>query len=330
MTTGDPISPEQKHSFWRPTPLKVLGFAAGSLLVGGLSAYIYALGEAKRFAVETVRVTTGGAKPGGNGKIPHEGNGGAPARNLRILHISDLHLHGADEDKAEFLQTVTDDDYDIVVLTGDIFEKYGGIKYAPALLARQPRIGAFAVLGNHDYFEYNLSSKVVSRITGTQRKSDRLRDVKPMIKALKEVGYHVLQNESVAMPEHELFVVGIDWPSVNENRLRELIAPAPDDHFRLALFHLPINLGNMQRAGFHLGVGGHTHGGQVRLPFWGALITDSELGHNEASGLVWRGDTAFHISRGLGADPRTNFRFLCPPAVTVLEVEHPSAIKSRA
>ncbi|MGH9548270.1 MAG: metallophosphoesterase, partial [Terriglobales bacterium] len=245
-----------------------------------------------------------------------------PVRQLRILHLSDLHLHGNDEEKAEFLARVTDDDYDIVVLTGDVFEKYSGIKFASALLTRKPRIGAFAVLGNHDYYDYSMFNKVIGRLNKEWRQPQGRRDVTPFIKALKEVGYVVLQDEAHSVPEHDLHVVGIDWPSIREERLQELVAPASEKDFRLCLFHLPKNLEAIERAGFDLTVGGHTHGGQVRIPGYGAIITDSDLPRHEASGVVWRGRSAFHISRGLGADPRTNFRFFCPPAVTVLNVKH--------
>jgi predicted MPP superfamily phosphohydrolase len=92
------------------------------------------------------------------------------------------------------------------------------------------------------------------------------------------------------------------------------------DDLLLALFHLPYNLAAFERAGVQLAFGGHTHGGQIRIPGYGALFTDSELPGHESAGLIWRGSTAIHISRGLGTDPRTNFRFFCPPAATVVEV----------
>lgn len=80
----------------------------------------------------------------------------------------------------------------------------------------------------------------------------------------------------------------------------------------LALFHMPRYLRQFEIAGVDLAVGGHTHGGQIRVPGFGAIITDSELSRHEASGVIHRGRTTFHISRGLSADPRTNFRLFCP------------------
>ena len=284
--------------------------------MAGVGAFIYATKiETRRFGIETVDITTGdGVKLLGKGEFEQ--------RKFRILHLSDLHLVGEDFEKAAFLREVTSQEFDIVVLTGDIFEKYSGIKYASSLLARKPRIGAFAVLGNHDYYKYSMFNKIAGRIIRRFRTPPERREVAPMISSLREVGYTVLQNEAVSLPEHNLHVVGIDWPSIEEKDLMELVADVPDKFFSLCLFHLPKNLNNISKADVDLAVGGHTHGGQVRMPGFGAIITDSELARHEASGVLWRGKTAFHISRGLGADPRSNIRFFCPPAVTVLNILH--------
>jgi predicted MPP superfamily phosphohydrolase len=308
--------PQEKPSFWRSPSGRALGIAAGSLVLTGLGAFVYAtMVETRLYRLETIDITTGGAAR------KKSDNGHSPRRQLKILHLSDLHLHGDDDEKASFLHNVTDDDYDIVVLTGDIFEKYSGIKYSASLLARKPRIGAFAVLGNHDHYDYNWLDKTFGRLSKRLRRGTK-RNVQPMVTALQEVGYTVFRNQSLSLPEHELFVVGIDWPTISEDQLQQLVAPAPAEYFRLCLFHLPAHLDNMRRAGFDVAVGGHTHGGQIRIPGFGPIVTDSELGRHEASGLIWRGQTAFHVSRGLGADPRSNIRFFCPPAATVLKVTH--------
>jgi predicted MPP superfamily phosphohydrolase len=318
--------PSTRRSFWSSRRGKAICLAAGSLALAGFGAFLYATRvEINRFRLETVDVTTGAGPDPETGKKEPEAPMGslpaAPKRQLKVLHLSDLHLCGDDYDKADFLRQVTEDEYDIIVLTGDIFETYSGIKFASSLIKCKPRIGAFAVLGNHDYYSYSMFNKTVGRIVRRWRHGWR-RDVAPIVGALKEVGFTVLQNEIHAVPEHDLFVVGIDWPGIEEEHLQELMVEAPDGHFVLCLFHLPKNLEYISNAGVDLAVGGHTHGGQVRIPGFGAIITDSELPRHEAAGIVRRGNTVFHISRGLGADPRTNIRFFCPPAVTVINVSH--------
>jgi predicted MPP superfamily phosphohydrolase len=65
-------------------------------------------------------------------------------------------------------------------------------------------------------------------------------------------------------------------------------------------------------------VAGHTHGGQVRMPFVGALVTNSRLPRRVASGVFRMGDALVHVSRGLGTNKYAPFRFLCRPEATML------------
>jgi predicted MPP superfamily phosphohydrolase len=291
------------------TVKQVAQLVAGSACLTGLGTLYYANQiEARQFRLETVRVTTGG--------------GDCPKSFWRILHLSDLHLCHPEREKIDFLRKITQAQYDLVLLTGDVFENFTGLPYALEILSRQPKLGAYAVLGNHDYYNYTLFHKTFGRLYRRFRHPPLKRDVEPFVRALERGGFTVLRNSSVNLKENGIFMVGIDYPTIEHVHLRELMSEASDDQFKLVLFHVPVFLDRIRTAGAHLAVGGHTHGGQVRLPGYGAIITDSELPRHEASGLFFRGKTAFHISRGLGADPRSNIRLFCPPAATVIEVAH--------
>ena len=312
--------------------------AAASLCAAGAAAYYYARKiEPRKYKLETVRIITGdgnawrrrsGNEAGngagnGNGKLLSSRSEERIERKLfRILHLSDLHLARPESDKIEFIRKITDADFDLVVLTGDVFEDHSGLEYAERLLSRRPRLGAYAVLGNHDYYDYTMFNKVVGRMIRRFRHPKEKRDITPFVEALQNGGFDVLRNESRCLKEHGLHIVGIDYPGIDEYELQRLAAQAPEHHLKLCLFHMPKKLHHITNARMHLALGGHTHGGQVRIPGVGPLITDSELGRHEASGLIRKGETAFHISRGLGADPRSNIRFFCPPAATIIEVHH--------
>ncbi|CAN5275913.1 metallophosphoesterase [soil metagenome] len=301
---------------------KTLPILAGSAILTGLGVYLYASKvEAKNFKLETVRITTYGAAGGGSspGKGNHDQN--YDKKIFRILHLSDTHLSDPETDKLRFLEEITDGDFDLVVLTGDVFENYTGLKYAPSLLSRKPKLGAYAVLGNHDYYNYSFFNKIVGRINRQWRHPMEYRDVNPMINAMQNNGWDVLLNESRTHAEG-VHVVGVDYPGIEPAELTRLVSEGPDGHLKLALFHMPRYLHTFVDAGVDFAVGGHTHGGQIRIPGVGAIITDSELSRKEASGLIYRGKTVFHISRGLSADPRSNFRLFCPPAATIIEVVH--------
>ncbi|MBU6452305.1 MAG: metallophosphoesterase [Cyanobacteria bacterium REEB67] len=289
-------------------------------LIGGLLLFLSALAlflygtrvETRRFRLEKLRLALGQNK-GAATKSAYD-------EKLRILHISDLHLRDSDQKKVDFIRAITDDDFDLVVLTGDIFQFSQGLDFAPFLLSRKPRLGAYAVFGNHDYFDYSLVNKTIGRIFPKMRTPDARKDITPLRRALEGGGFTVLVNEAVTLAEPNIFIVGVDYPGIKDDALAALMQDAPANALKLALFHLPWKLAQLASAGFDLVFGGHTHGGQIRLPGFGALITDSELGRSEASGLLRRDNTYFHISRGLGADPRSNLRLFCPPAATVIEI----------
>lgn len=284
----------------------LVGMGASALLAG-LAAGVYAACvEPRRYRLETLTVTATGAC--------------RPAAPLKVLHISDLHLCYPESHKIEFLKRITDDDYDLIALTGDVIENFSGLPYIPSILSRRPRLGAYAVLGNHDYHCYNMLHKTVGRVFRRFRHPRQRRDVQPLIEALTQAGFTVLRNSAVRHGDDRLHVLGVDYPTLHPELLQDLVAQAGEGDYIVALFHMPIYLDNIARSGAHLALGGHTHGGQIRLPGLGAVITDAELPRKDASGLFKRGTMDFHISRGLGADPRTNIRFNCPPAGTVLHI----------
>lgn len=296
-----------------------------SFLLGGLASfgtvaagmYWYASRvEARRFQLESVNVITGS-----NGDDSKHRNGKDPI-SLRVLHLSDLHLTKGETHKIDFIKRATDDDYDLVVLTGDIFQDYEGLPYASALISRPPRLGAYAVLGNHDYYEYTMLNRTLGRLYRKYRHPDEYRDISPLIESLNNADITVMRNSVQTHADDRVHIVGVDYPGIGDHELNSLVASAPDHYLKLLLFHVPVGLDRFASAGAHIAFGGHTHGGQVRIPGYGAVITESELPRHEASGLLWRGNMAVHVSRGLGADPRTNFRFFCPPHATIVNIKH--------
>lgn len=301
--------------FEEPRNRNLLLACSATVAAAGLGTYLYAsMIESRRYRLDSVRVNTG-SRP----KLAPEEN---DLLRLRILHLSDLHLSYPETHKIEFLRKATEFPYDLIVITGDIFENYSGMEYASDIISRAPRLGAFAVLGNHDYYDYNMVHRTIGRVVRKWRSPKEKRNVEPIISALESSGIRVLRNDSVTIPAEKLHIVGIDYPGIKDDDFHRLVQAAPEDHLIITLMHMPDRLDRLHKAGVHLAFGGHTHGGQVRVPFWGPLITNSDLPRHEASGLIWRGATAIHVSRGVGADPRTNFRLFCPPHGSVIEVCH--------
>jgi len=93
-----------------------------------------------------------------------------------------------------------------------------------------------------------------------------------------------------------------------------------EERFGFAVMHSPDSAPEAAALGYGLIVAGHTHGGQVRLPFVGALVTNSTMPRELASGLIRLGAAVLHISRGLGTSKYAPFRFWCRPEATFLEL----------
>lgn len=295
--------------WWQSKENRLLLAAAGGLAAAGAGAWLYASKlEVRRYQLDQLDIPL--LQPA------------ASASPVRILHISDLHLANPESHKIDFLQRITqEEDFDLVFLTGDVFENFSGIEYATKLLKRKPRLGAYAVLGNHDYYAYTAVHKTLGRLNRRFRHPKSKRNVESMVAALQNGGFTVLSNSWVRHSEHKLFIAGIDYFGIEDAALKSTIARAPEDHTVLVLQHVPNQLDRFARLGVDAVFCGHTHGGQVRIPGFGAIVTDSELSREEASGLLWRDKTAIHVSRGLGADPRSNFRFFCPPHATIVTLQ---------
>ena len=107
--------------------------------------------------------------------------------------------------------------------------------------------------------------------------------------------------------------------------LQELTAALPPAVPRILLYHSPELMPEANAGNIDLYLCGHTHGGQIRLPFYGALLTSSQLGKQYEMGHYQAGRTHLYVSRGIGLEglsaPRV--RFLCPPEITLITL-HPA------
>jgi len=102
----------------------------------------------------------------------------------------------------------------------------------------------------------------------------------------------------------------------------ELLADLPEDRFNILLYHMPDLIEDVNDLGVDLYLCGHTHGGQVALPWYGALITFSKFGKKYESGLYRVGETRLYVNRGLGFEPRPAppVRFCARPEIAVFDL----------
>ncbi|PXY31232.1 metallophosphoesterase [Prauserella muralis] len=248
------------------------------------------------------------------------------ARPIRILHVSDLHMLPGQESKQRWVAALDRLEPDLVVNTGD---NLAHPKAVPSVLrALGPllaRPGVF-VFGSNDY--YAPKPKNPARYLMPRGRKKRIhgrhlpwRDLRA---AFIERGWldltHVRRLVSIA--GQEVFAAGVDDPHLHRDRYGDIAGrPGGGAVLRLGITHSPEPrvLDPFATDGYDLVLAGHTHGGQLRVPGIGALVTNCELDRSRARGASrWGAHMWLHVSAGLGTSPYAPVRFACPPEASLL------------
>jgi predicted MPP superfamily phosphohydrolase len=244
----------------------------------------------------------------------------AGATPLDVLHLSDLHFVRRDPRKTRFLAELPP--ADVTVVTGDFLGEPHAVETAvESVRAVRGRIGSWFVLGSNDYFvprPLNYLAYFRSRRKRRRAAPGRAGD---LIRGLVADGWDDLTDSRrpVSLDGLETEVLGLDDAHIGRHDLR--VAPRSEqDRFGFAVMHSPDTAPEAAALGYGLIVAGHTHGGQVRLPWIGALVSNCSMPPKLASGLVRMGTAVLHISRGLGTSKYAPFRFWCRPEATFLEL----------
>jgi predicted MPP superfamily phosphohydrolase len=225
-------------------------------------------------------------------------------RPLRVVHISDLHCDPQARLEERLPDIIAAEHPDIIVFTGDSLNSPAGLPVLGKLLPRLAAIApTFAVRGNWDVWYW----KKEELFGGT--------------------GVTELSGEAVKVDVAgtSLWVAGVPYAATG--RIGDALKNVPPDAFTLFLYHTPdeiLNIAEMNRVDLYCA--GHTHGGQVALPVYGALITLSKFGKKYESGLHREGATWLYVTRGIGMEGGTapRVRFFARPEVTVIELAPPS------
>ncbi|NED95837.1 metallophosphoesterase [Phytoactinopolyspora alkaliphila] len=252
------------------------------------------------------------------------------SRPLRVLHISDLHLTPHQSRKIEWVRRLAALDPDVVVNTGDNLAHRAAV---PAVLhALEPLLatpGVF-VFGSNDYYgpqpknpvSYLLPVKgTVARPQAPDLPWTELRD------AFTDAGWLNLTNShgKLTVDGRRLAFVGVDDPHLRRDRYPEGTADGDAD-LTVGVSHAPYLrvLDAMSDDGYRLLLAGHTHGGQLCVPGYGALVTNCDLDPARVKGVSRHpaeggpGAAWMHVSAGLGTSPYAPARFACAPEATLL------------
>lgn len=230
---------------------------------------------------------------------------------LRLLHITDLHIERLTAREEQVVELAKKAKPDLIVITGDFVNlSYNRDpethRQVWQLLRRlKAPYGVYATLG---------SPTVDLRET--------------VVPIFDDLPVQLLRQECVLADVghgRTLSLIGLDCTHhipTDEARLSQLMAQAPANSPQLLLYHSPELAPQAAQHGIDLYLCGHTHGGQVRLPIIGPILTSSQLGRRFVMGLYHHGRTHLYVSRGVGLEglsaPRV--RFLCPPEITLVTI----------
>jgi predicted MPP superfamily phosphohydrolase len=292
--------------FARSTVLKNSAAAAAGSLAAGI-AYATLI-ERNAFVVRetTMPVLTPGSAP------------------LRVLHLSDLHMTPRQRRKQDWIRELAGWEPDLVINTGDNLSHPKAVPSVVQALGDLLSVPGLFVFGSNDYFgpspknPTNYLFKQSHRITGEPLPWQDLRA------AFTERGWldmtHTRREIEVKGPL--IAVAGVDDPHLSRDRYDTVAgAPNPAANLTLGMTHAPYTrvLDRFAADGYQLVLAGHTHGGQLCLPFKGALVTNCDLDPSRAKGPSrWGAHMQLHVSAGLGTSPYAPYRFCCRPEATLL------------
>jgi uncharacterized protein len=289
---------------------------AGSALGAAVTAY--AVWEARAYTLRSVELPV----------LP------AGARPLRVLHLSDLHLTPGQSRKREWVRSLADLEPDLVINTGDSIAHVDALP--PLLDALGPLLdvpGVF-VLGSNDYFAPILRNPFWYMLPddGTRIVHTTKLPWRDLVDAFSAAGWTDLTNRrtTTSVADLTLAWAGVDDPHLRYDDLDAVAGPADGGaDLRLAVAHAPYLrvLDQFAADGYDAIFAGHTHGGQIALPIWGALVTNCDLEPARAKGLHRHpadsrpgddGSAWLHVSAGLGTSPYFPIRTACRPEATLL------------
>ncbi|WP_223595172.1 metallophosphoesterase [Neobacillus bataviensis] len=232
--------------------------------------------------------------------IPKSFNG------IKIIQFSDTHLgfHYNLTQFSKLVDKINDLKPDIIFFTGDLMDepnKYSEInKLIPLLESLRSPLGKFCIFGNHDHGGYG---------------SDIYRNI------MEATNFTVLLNESAPIKlkdQSRIHLLGIDDAMLGKPDLPLALKNVPQDHFKILLSHAPDLADDASRYPIQWQISGHSHGGQVKIPFIGALVIPP-FAKNYPEGLYSIGDQnplTLYVNRGIGTT-RLPFRFMAKPELTV-------------
>lgn len=258
---------------------RIVAIIIGAAIVLAIAAGIDA------FSIEPFRI-----------QVTHYGLQGDVASPLKIADLSDLHTHGMGPNEKRALAVLAEEKPDLIVITGDCLGNKAG-DYRPCenfYRHLHAPLGVWVVRGNWE------DNHPVHHERAFYAKS----------------GVRLLVNQN-AMPRPDFALIGLDDPATGNPRIARAMAGVPANVYKIALFHAPGYFDQIA-ARVNLCIAGHTHGGQVLIPFVHPFWLPKDCGRF-VSGWYEEDGTKMYVNRGLGMSD-VPVRFDCRPEITIFTI----------
>lgn len=220
--------------------------------------------------------------------------------SLRVVQISDLHCETKIVNEDKMVEMVNSLKPDLIVFTGDSLNTPGALPVFRDTMRRlRAAIGKYAVTGNDDL----AAGRGLDLFYGT--------------------GFYLLKEEGIRLEKDgEPFSIS-GSRSEYSYQWRKALAGAPAGPYSIFLYHTPDLIEELKDANVDLYLAGHTHGGQVALPFYGALMTLSKYGKKYESGEYSVNGMTLYVNRGIGVEGKVflTARFFARPEITVFDIK---------
>jgi predicted MPP superfamily phosphohydrolase len=290
--------------------LRTALLASGAVAAAGAATLAYSvLAEPKLFTLRRI-------------DLPALDAGAWP---IRLLHLSDLHIVPGEARKTSWVSALADLRPDLVINTGDTLSHQRAVPAAMAAFGDLLDVPGAFVFGNNDFNAPTRKSP--HRYFVPSKEKPRLGPPLPwqdLRAAQVERGWVDLNNSktTLSVRGQRIALAGVNDPYTKRDRYQQIAGTAEHDAVvRIGVAHAPEPrvLDLFAGDGYDLVLAGHTHGGQVRIPGIGAVVTNCEIDRSRARGLSrWGSHTWMNVSAGLGSSPYLKMRFCCRPEATLI------------
>jgi predicted MPP superfamily phosphohydrolase len=252
------------------------------------------------------------------------------ARPIRILHVSDLHMTPYARARQRWLSGLGALEPDLVINTGDNLAHQESVPVVLDSLGHLLDRPGVYVWGANDYYppKFRNPLRYLLGPSRSKRLPERMLPWQDLGRSFKEAGWIDLTHTRAALEIKDVRIGfrGTDDAHIDQDRYADVAGPIDRDEIDLAIgvTHAPYRrvLDAMTIDGHDLIIAGHTHGGQVCVPIYGALVTNCDLDTRRAKGLSQHSADSrtawLHVSAGVGTSPYAPIRFACPPEATLL------------